>query len=152
MEFREDLFVNGALELDDETHDLGGRHPSPFAEFLMVVGRDVDIAILAHEAHGEPFLRLPAIASAEGAANEMPRQLISEPTAMLGDDHGLVGAGFFLELAQRRDARLLAPVDPALRHLPHARRAFVEIGRIHALAGEYEPIRIDEHDAYAGAI
>ena len=37
-----------------------------------------------------------------------------------GDDFGEVGrhAGFLLQLAERRHQRILAIIDPALRHLP----------------------------------
>ena len=41
-----------------------------------------------------------------------------QPARGFGEDFGLVGADLLVQFAQRRLARRLAGVDPALRHLP----------------------------------
>src|SRR5260370_27847253 len=91
---------------------------------------EVDVAILAGEAHGEPFLHLPAIAPVPDTAGDALRHVIAQPLRAFPQELGLVGADLLLELAQRRGARALAAADAALPHLP------VFAGHVRAAADE----------------
>ncbi len=64
------------------------------------------------------------------------------PAGGFGEDFGLVGAGLFVQLAQRRLARGFAGVDAALRHLPRR-----QPGRhVNAPADEDIARRVQQHD------
>src|SRR5689334_1060187 len=83
-----DLLVDLALERHDEVRQLLHRPPRPLIEFGRVTaGRrvDLDLALVALEAVGEPFLRLTAIAALEGDADQMRRQVIVDPVRRLGE-------------------------------------------------------------------
>ena len=106
---------------------------------------DVDLALLAIEAEGEPALALAAILALPHIADEMRRQLIRQPAAALGDDAPFGRTDLLEEFAPGRGARPLACVDAALRHLPGTRC-------IDTLGDEYLAGAIDQHDADAAAI
>src|SRR5258708_1531459 len=144
-ELGEDVAVELALERHDEPRQLGRRHPFPRVELGMPRG-EVDVAILAGEAHGEPFLHLAAIALVPDTAGDALRPVIAQPLRAFREELGLVGADLLLELAQRRRARCLAAVDAALRHLP------VVAGHVDAAADEDAVLRVEQHDADAGAV
>src|SRR6266849_2782087 len=144
-ELGEDVAVELALERHDERRQIGRRYPFPRVE-LGMPGSEVDVAILAGEAHGEPFLHLPAIAPVPGAAGGALRYVIAQPLRAFGEELGLVGADLLLELAQRRGARRLAAVDAALRHLP------IVAGHVDAAADEDAVPRVEQQDADAGAV
>ena len=110
-------FIGLALERHDQAGQRFQADPLAGGEFRLM-RRQVDVAILAGEAHGEPFLALAAILAVKRHAHQMLGQIIGHPVVHLGDDFGLVGADFFLQLAQRRLSGCLALVDAALRHLP----------------------------------
>src|SRR5260370_9553132 len=116
-ELGEDVAVELALERHDERRQIGRRHPFPRVE-LGMPGGEVDVAILAGEAHGEPFLHLPAIAPVPDTAGGALRYVLAQPPRAFGEELRLVGARLLLELAQRPGARGLAAVRAALRHLP----------------------------------
>src|SRR3546814_10029110 len=80
---------------------------------------DVDVVVLAHEAHKEPVLALAAIFAAPHLADQMVGQIVEIFLAAARDDldQPAVHAGFLAEFADRRFLGLLAVVDSALRHL-----------------------------------
>src|SRR5262245_32448772 len=73
-ELLDELAVELALEGDDEVRQLAHLRPLPAAE-LGVVGGDVDVAVLALEAEGEPFLALAAKPSLPDLVGEIGRQI-----------------------------------------------------------------------------
>ena len=76
------------------------------------------------------------------------RQVVLQPLRALGNALNKVrfDARLLLELAKRGRPRLLAVVDPALRHLP--RVVFI----IDAKAHEHLALAVEEHDADPAAI
>src|SRR6185312_8454545 len=144
-EFSQYVAIERALERHDQRDEPVALDPLPGVEFG-VVGGEVDIAVAPLEPHREPFLFLPGIAPAPQPSAQLIGQLVGQPGLGFCDDRGLVGAGFFLELAKRGVARRLAPVDPALRHLP---RFFFLID---AAADKNLAIAIQQHDADAPPI
>src|SRR5262249_58455572 len=119
-----DRLVNLALERHDKVRQTLEALPAPFVELGVVraAGRmaDVDLAVRADEAKQEPFLRLPAIASAPAHARPFG-QIVLEPGRQLRDQFDRAHAGLLPELALGRLERLFAGVDSSLRHLPGAR-------------------------------
>ncbi len=111
----------------------------------MVLG-EIDLGVRAEEARGEPFLRLAAIFSAPHLADEIVGQVVEQPVARLAHDFGVGRADLLAKLAQRGGARLLHPVDSALRHLPGV------AVRIRALGDENETGGIEQHHAHAAPV
>src|SRR6266446_8377479 len=106
-EFGQDIVIELPLEWYDQFGKAFRRDPFPGVEFR-VLGCEVDIAVLAGEAHREPFLALAAIAAAPHPAELHPQlfgHVVMQPAAALAEDLGLVGADLLLELAQGRPAR-----------------------------------------------
>src|SRR5215469_13062859 len=106
----------------------------------------IDVAVLARETHGEPFLALAAKFAVKGYSQQMRRQIIGHPVWHFGNYPGLVGARFFFQFAQCRLARLFALVNATLRHLP----AFE--GLINALTDENQALVVQEHYAHSGPV
>src|SRR5262249_19579451 len=105
---------------------------------------EVDVAVPAGEAGGEPFLLLSAILAVPGDADQMGRQVIAQPVGLM-QPLSPVCADLFLELAQRRRPRILVPVDAALRHLPGA-------GRVDPLGGEDPALAVEQSDSHPPAV
>src|SRR5262245_24220900 len=113
--------------------------------------RDVDLALIAGEAHGEPFLRLPAILSLPSLPHDVTRDVIGEPILALAELLDRADVGLLVELAQSRRPRVLARIDAALWHLPFVRGIDVLLP-VDALADEHAAGAIEHHHADAGAI
>src|SRR5947209_18418660 len=101
-EFRELLhqsLIDLALEWDDQRRQPLQALPAPVRELRLVAARtiDIDLAVVAGEAHCEPFLRLSAIAALPGLTHDLARGVVPEPVRGLGElpdraDSGLLGA------------------------------------------------------------
>src|SRR3546814_10074759 len=107
-----------------------------------------DLAVLTQKERQIPFLPLAAIPTLPQLSDQVFRQIIGQPAGRFGNDRDEIAmdAGFFLKLAQRRIARVLALVDAALGHLPRLG------GVIDALADEHESLAVAQHDADAGTL
>ena len=103
---------------------------------------------LPQEAAQIPVLELAFPLAAPQHALELRRQIVFQPLGAIGDalDEVRRDAGFLLELAQRGRPRLLALVDPALRHLPRF------VGIIDATSDPHLLVRIEQHDADTPAV
>src|SRR5712675_1212986 len=80
--FLHHALIDRPLERNDQLRQVLHRLPAPTDELSLVAAprvRDVDLAILAGEAHGEPFLPLPAIAALPGAAGDGARNIVDQP-------------------------------------------------------------------------
>src|SRR5690242_9808542 len=108
------MLVERALERHDEVGHLLQRGPAPGRELRVAAG-DVDIAVLAGEAEGEPSLALAAEAAAPETGDQLVRQVVAEPVAALGQELGRGRADLLLQLAPGGLDRALARVDAALR-------------------------------------
>ena len=119
----------------------------------MAAGRvhHVDLAVLAGEAQGVPFLRLAAIAPAPCLGGDIRRQVVGEPAARFRKQLDRPDAGLLGKLAQRGLERILAGVEAALRHLPDVREVDV-LGPVEPAADEDAAITVEHHGADAGAI
>src|SRR5262249_26441185 len=85
-ELLHDSLVDVAFERNDERGQLFETLPAPRGEFRLVTGRvvDVDLAIVAGEAHRKPLLCLSAIFALPGLAHDLARDLVGEPVCDLG--------------------------------------------------------------------
>ena len=122
--------------------------PLPFAE-LGMLGRDVHVAVASprkrprYQSWSWP-IHLPP--------HNLPRssagKIVFQPLRAFGDPLDQAGrnAGLLLELAQRGRPRLLALVDPALRHLPGL------VGIIDPRADEHLALAVEEHHADPAAV
>src|SRR5271155_4682079 len=79
---------------------------------------DIDLTVGAEKAHREPFLFLATIFAVPGLANEVARNIVSEPFHDLADPLDRANVGFLAQFPHRRRPWLLAGVDTALRQLP----------------------------------
>src|SRR5499426_2751246 len=152
--FLDHAFVGLALERHDQAGNIFHRLPAPFDELrLVAAGRvlDVDLAVLAGEAQGKPFLRLAAIFAVPGLADDLPRDVVGEPLVDRRQMLDRADVGLLAQFAQRAAVRVLARVDPALRHLPGMRHVDV-LGAVDASADEDEAVAVDHGEADAGAI
>src|SRR3954447_22111188 len=85
-EFLHYSLIDLALEGNDERGQLFQALPAPRGEFRLATSRvfDIDLAVVAGEAHREPFLCLPAIFALPGLAHDLARDVVSEPVRDLG--------------------------------------------------------------------
>src|SRR6185312_8429335 len=113
--------------------------------------RDVDLALRAGEADGEPFLRLAAIAAVPGLADQVARNVVAEPFGNFAETFDRADICFFVQLAQRRRPRLFAVIDAALRHLPSVGEIHM-LGPVDAAADEGKAGAVEHDEADAGAI
>src|SRR5215475_7628077 len=121
--FRELLhhpLIDLALERDDQRGQLFQTLPTPRGEFRLVTRRviDVDLAVIAREAHREPLLCLSTIFALPGLADDLARDIVAEPVRDLGKLLDRANIGLFVEFAQRGWPGLLPRVDAALGQLP----------------------------------
>src|SRR5579883_3053501 len=79
---------------------------------------DIDLAVVAGEAHGEPFLPLAAIASLPGPSRHRARNVVGQPVPDFAELLDRPDAGLLIELALGGFPGVLAGIDAALRHLP----------------------------------
>jgi hypothetical protein len=114
---------------------------------------DVDFALLAFKAQSKPFLPLTAISRAPGAMQDFRRDFVSQPFGCLGDERHARDAGLFVKFAQCCLIRLLAGIDPALRHLPFvARGDMLSLAFVAASTDKDEALFVEEHHADADAV
>ncbi len=112
---------------------------------------DIDLAFRAGEAQRVPFLFLPAVFAAPGLADDVARNVVSEPVRDLAELIDRADAGFFIELAQRGLVGVFVLVDAALRHLPDMRHVDM-FGAAGAAADEHLALAVEHHDAGARAV
>src|SRR5262249_52750440 len=145
--------IDRALERDDQRRQALQALPAPGAELRLVAARaiDVDLAVVAGEAHREPFLRLSAIPALPGLTHDITRNIVVEPVRDLGKLLDRADIGLLVELAQRSRPRVLALIDAALRQLPGMGVVDV-LGPAQALADEDAVSAVEHHDADAGPI
>ncbi len=81
-EGRHNLFIDGALEGNDEAGQILHRLPFPGVELGRVATRwrvDGDLAFVTFEAEGKPALRLAAILALQPDADQVFRQVVIDP-------------------------------------------------------------------------
>src|SRR4051812_47073914 len=130
------------------------RLPAPGDELGLVAAAgtgDVDLGILAGEAHREPFLPLSAVAALPGASGHGARNIIDQPVRYFAELLDRLDAGFFIELALRRFPGVLTRIDAALRHLPDG-GVIDMLDAAGAATDKDEPRFIDQHHADTGSI
>src|SRR5579872_131966 len=146
--------VDRALEGDDQFREILHRFPAPADELGLVAARrvlDIDLAVLAREAHGEPFLPLAAIASLPGAARYRARDVVGQPVRDFAQLLDRADAGLLIELALGGFPGILAGIDAALRHLPDMGLVDM-LDAARAATDEDQPLLVDQHHADAGSI
>src|SRR5512134_1580884 len=119
-ELAHDALVDRPFERHNEAGQLLEPSPAPGVELGLVagLGADVDLAILAGEAHREPVLALAAVAPLERDADELGGQVVGEPARDLADDLRAGDARLLRKLPPGRGDGRLAPRNTTLRHLP----------------------------------
>src|SRR5262249_11200613 len=151
QKFPHHAIVDRALERNDQIREIFHRLPAPADELgLVAAGRmlDIDLAVLAGEAHGEPFLPLAAIASLPGAPCHRAWNVVGEPVRDFAELLDRADAGLLVELALGGFPGVLAGIDATLWHLPDV--AFVDmLDAGGAATDENQPFLIDQHHADA---
>src|SRR5260221_11867737 len=153
-EFLHHALIARPPERNAQRRQVLQRLPAPADELGLVAtpgGRRVDLAVLAGEAHGEPFLPLPAIAALPGAAGDGARNIVDQPVGDLAELLHRADAGFLVELALRRRPGIFAGIDATLRHLPDV--GFIAMfDTAGPAADEDQPRCVDQHHADAGPV
>src|SRR6266700_1881802 len=145
--------VDLALEGNDERGQLSEALPAPRREFRLVTSRviDVDLAVIAGEAHREPPLCLSAIFALPGLADDLARDVVGEPVPHLGQLFHRADIGLLVQLAPRGRPWLLPRVDAALWHLPGI--GLIDVLRAaEALADKDAAGAVEHHDTDARPI
>src|ERR1700756_5357179 len=154
QEFLDHALIDRALERHDQPGEVLHRLPAPADELGLVPAAgacDIDLIVLAGEAHREPLLPLAAVASLPGAPGDRARNIVGEPLADLAELLDRADAGLFVELALGGLPKILAGVDAALRHLPDM--GFVDmLDAAGASTDEDQPALVDQHHADAGPV
>src|SRR5215470_18061639 len=116
-EFPHHPLIDLALERNDQRRQALEPLPAPVGEFWLVAAWaiDIDLTLVAGEAHREPLLRLSAIAALPGLAHDLARNVVAEPVRDLGELPDRADIGLLVELAQRGRPGVLARIDTALR-------------------------------------
>src|ERR1700688_396681 len=152
--FLHHALIDRPLERDDQLGKILHRLPAPGDELCLVAAAgtgDIDLGILAGEAHRVPFLPLAAIAAFPGASGDGAGNVVDQPVGDLAELLDRTDAGLFIEFALGGLPGILAGIDPALRHLP-------DVGVVDmfdaagAASDEDEPCRGDQHHADACSI
>src|SRR5882724_6135557 len=145
--------IDLALEWNDERGQLSQAFPAPPRKFRLVTGRaiDVDLAVVAGEAHREPLLSLSAIFAFPRLAHDLARDVVGDPVRDLGQLFHRADIGLLVELTPRRRPWLLPRVDAALRHLPGIGVVDV-LGAAAALADKDTAAAVEHHDTDARPI
>src|SRR5881397_2519386 len=87
-EFLDHPLIDLAFERDDQRRQLLQLLPAPVREFRLVATgrmRDIDLAVVAGEAHRKPFLFLSAIPALPGLTHDLARDVVAEPVRDLGE-------------------------------------------------------------------
>src|SRR5277367_2980755 len=112
--FLHDAFIDRPLERHDQLGKILHRLPAPIDELGLVavagIG-DVDLRILAGEAHREPFLALAAIAAFPGASGDGAGDVVDEPVGDLAELYDRADAGFLVKLALGGFPGIFAGID-----------------------------------------
>jgi hypothetical protein len=110
------MFIGVALERDHQIRRLGEVSPAPGIEFGKVMAVEVNLALVAFEAEGEPdlFLPDPALLVRRGVG----WKVVSHPVLGAAERAGRAYAGLLAQLALGGGQQVLAVVDAALRELP----------------------------------
>src|ERR1700756_5547873 len=138
QEFLDHALIDRALERHDQPGEVLHRLPAPADELGLVPAAgacDIDLIVLAGEAHREPLLPLAAVASLPGAPGDRARNIVGEPLADLAELLDRADAGLFVELALGGLPTILAGADAA-----------------GAAADEDQPALVDQHHADAGPV
>src|ERR1700759_1028947 len=101
-EFLDHALIDRALERDDELRKGLHRLPAPAHELGLVApagARDIDLVILAGEAHREPFLALAAIAALPGTPGNGAGNVVDQPVRHLAEFLDRPNAGLLVKLA-----------------------------------------------------
>jgi len=140
-----------SLEWHHERRQLLERRPAPGVEFLFVpfARTEIDLAVRAFEAGGEPDLLLAAIAALPGDAHERVGKIVGQPVAGSGHEARAADARFLGKLAARCGLGVFALIETALRHLPPRPGALRRVAAIGAPSDEGEAVAIEQHDADA---
>src|SRR6185436_6122965 len=114
--------IHRPFERHDQLGKILHRLPAPVDELGLVAAsagfRDIDLSVVAGEAHSEPFLALTAIAALPRAAGHRAGDIVDQPVTDLGELLDGADAGLLVELAPGRSPGVLAGIDTALGHLP----------------------------------
>src|SRR5262249_27181569 len=108
----DELNIDRALERHNQCGQIMHGNPAPGLEFR-VIGVEVDVLVLALEAHHKPFLPLAAITAAPDPADQLRRQFISQPVLGFGDDRRLVRADLLAQLPKYGGLWLLPWINAA---------------------------------------
>src|SRR5690606_41199872 len=101
-------------------------------------------------AEGVPLLRLPTIFALARPFQDIGWEIVAEPIRRFGDWRDRPDRGLLVKLARSCHQRILARIDPALRHLPIVARLSLVDGI--ALADEDPAGSVEQHDADTRAI
>src|SRR5262249_59924226 len=80
--------------------------------------RHVDLPLVGGEAHREPFLLLAAVLALPRLADDLAGNVVAQPLVDRAEARDRADVGLLVELAQPARIRILAGIEPALRHLP----------------------------------
>src|SRR5215208_602525 len=156
-ERRDDAFVDGTLERDDQIRETAHRFPTPLVELGLVAPpggtADIDFAVVADEAECEPFLRLAPIAPFPRSPGHDRGKVVGIPFRSFGEECHRADVGLLVQFAQGGGIGVLAWVDSALRHLPRIPVAHVlPAGLGLASTDQNDAVPVQQHHADAGAI
>src|ERR1043166_4557933 len=146
--------VGLALERHDQVGKILHRLPAPRDEFRLVAARgvlNVDLAVVSGEAQREPFLRLAAIFSLPRPAEELARDVVTEPVVDRRQMLDRADVGLLVQLAQPARVWVFAGIEPALRHLPGMGHVDV-LWAVAAPPDEDEPAAVEHRQADARTI
>src|SRR3984957_10723261 len=153
-EFADHAFVHRALERHNEARNILQWLPAPGGKFRLVragwMGQ-IDLALVAGEAHREPFLGFAAVFALPRLADNLARDIVLQPVGDFAQPLDGTDIGFLVQLPQRRRPGLFALIDAALRHLPGVRRIDM-LRPLDAPADEGKPGAIEHQHADTRAI
>src|SRR5579872_4401126 len=112
--------INLAAEWHDKIGDAIEALPAPGVELgrlAVALRQRIDLAVIAGEAHREPFLALAAEFGEAMLRTQILRKFVGEPVGF-AEIADIADAGLFPQFAHHRRARVFVRIDAALRHLP----------------------------------
>jgi hypothetical protein len=139
------MFIGAALERDHQIRRLGEPAPAPGVEFSKLVAVQVDFALVALEAQGEPdlFLSDPTLL----VRRDVGWKIVSHPFLGAAEQAGRADAGLLAQFAPGGVLEILALVDAALRKLPVVRRDGVAAAAVPDAA-----VGVEQDDADIGTM